>query len=107
VKEEGAMSRNQAAVMAAKLRKEGKEYGEIGEILAKQGVVSSRTGKTLTEGGVCALISRRRRSRVRGARRGSTSTTTTMAKTQLLKSIVRLATDAETKVALIDLVADL
>lgn len=100
------MSRTQAALMAAKLRKEGKEYGEIGEILAKQGVVSARTGKALTEGGVCALIQTKSRRR-RNGRARQREGTTLMAKTQLLKSIVRLTADAETKLALIDLVADL
>lgn len=54
----GQMNRQQAALEAAKMRSEGKTLDQIGEVLARQGIVSMQTGKPLTGGGVCNLIAR-------------------------------------------------
>lgn len=50
------MTRDEARVMATKLKDQGKKHDQIGAALAREGFISRRTGKKLSGAGVGFLI---------------------------------------------------
>ena len=102
------MTRPEARRMAIKLAKDGKKYHEIGKILEAQGFVSSTTEKALTVGGVSALIAQVNKSG-RTVRRPRTTTGRPRTdKSDVIRALTHLTSvDAETRISLIGLVAEL
>jgi hypothetical protein len=103
------MNREAAKVFAAKMRAEGKSLEEISAALAVKGVLSARTGKPLTFGGVSALIHGRSARSAPKARRRSRNKAKAKANnmTEVIRAMLQLNKDDATKLALIALVVEL
>lgn len=110
------MNQSKAAKMAKELAVAGEDYADIGKRLAEAGYVSRRGGGPLTGTAVSYLLLRNG-FRKRRSRKSETVTPRRAVprkqgggqdRKTLIRSIVRLAgVDADTKLSLIELVADL